>query len=68
MIIKRNWAFYQWVNESWFKIGKQNGTIQLKNTLFNVQDIDAGWDAAEWDIGGWDKNYTNELQAIPHFS
>ena len=59
-----NWAFYQWVNDQWFKIGKQNGTIQLKNTLYNVTDVDAGWDAAEWDIAGWDKNYTNELLNI----
>ena len=59
-----NWAFYQWVDENWFKIAKQNGTIQLSNLLYDVQDVDAGWDAAEFDIGGWDKNYTNELQAI----
>ena len=62
--IEGNWAFYQWVNESWLKIGKQNGTIQLKDTLFNVQTVDSGWDAAEWDVAGWDKNYTNELAAI----
>ena len=59
-----NWAFYQWVDDNWFKIGKQNGTIELSSLLYDVQDIDAGWDAAEYDIGGWDKNYTNELQAI----
>jgi len=59
-----NWAFYQWVDDQWFKTGKQNGTIQLKNTLYNVADVDAGWDSAEWDIAGWDKNYTNELLNI----
>ena len=59
-----NWAFYQWIDDSWFKIGKQNGTIQLSTLLYDVQDVDAGWDAAEYDIGGWDKNYTNELSAI----
>ena len=59
-----NWAFYQWIDDSWFKIGKQNGTIQLSTLLYDVQDVDAGWDAAEYDIGGWDKNYTNELAAI----
>ena len=59
-----NWAFYQWIDDSWFKIGKQNGTIELSKLLYDVQDVDAGWDAAEFDIGGWDKNYTNELQAI----
>ena len=59
-----NWAFYQWVDDNWFKIAKQNGTIQLSNLLFDVQDVDAGWDSAEYDIGGWDKNYTNELAAI----
>ena len=59
-----NWAFYQWVDDNWFKIAKQNGTIQLSDLLFDVQDVDAGWDSAEYDIGGWDKNYTNELDAI----
>jgi hypothetical protein len=59
-----NWAFYQWIGDNWFKIAKQNGTIQLSTLLYDVQDVDAGWDSAEYDIGGWDKNYTNELAAI----
>ena len=58
------WAFYQWVSNQWLKIGKQNGTIQIKETLYNITDEDSGWDAVEWDITGWDKNYNNEFLNI----
>ena len=60
------WAFYSYIDNQWLKIGKQNGTIQLKTTLYAVSDIDNGWDAAEWDIAGWDKSYLNEYSAILH--
>ena len=58
------WAFYQWVSNQWLKTGKQNGTIQIKETLYNINDEDGGWDAVEWDITGWDKNYNNEFLNI----
>jgi len=58
-----NYAYYLYNDNIWNKVGKENGTIQILDLLWNGATIE-GWDQTAWDSGTWDPNTRIEFGNI----
>jgi len=60
------WELYTYSTDSgnWVRVGLQDGTIQIKRSLWDYSVNKNGFDAEGWDIQYWDKEPITELRYI----
>ena len=58
-----DYAYYLYKDNMWNKVGKENGTIQISDDLWNGA-TEEGWDQDPWNSSTWDPNTRIELSYI----